>query len=120
MRRPVARAPSPRRNDAIPLATGRADDHGRPLVVAAELGRRHETDRIGHEAPERPVADDHERDALRRPRQLRDPFLRRQPTDEEHVRWILRLGDRFGQIDAACDHPDVGRSDPRKRRRDGR
>ena len=107
-------------HDSVALSPRRTDDDGSPLVVRPELGRRHEADGVGYEAPERPVADDHARDALRGPRQLRDPLFRRQPTDEQHVRWIRRLDERFGQVDAACDHPDVGGTDSRKRLRHAR
>ena len=83
-------------DDAVALAPGGADDDGRAVVVVPEFRRRHEPERIRNDVAQRPVADDHSRDAFRRKHQLLDSFLRGQPPDVEDVRRIGGLCERFG------------------------
>ncbi len=59
------------RNDAVALAPARERRRRRPLVVAPELGVRHEADRLREQRAERPVADDDEGQAAQPPRRAR-------------------------------------------------
>ncbi len=81
---------------AVPLATRRAGDDGRPLVVGAELARRHEALSLGHAVAKRAVADDDARQPLGRLEELEDPLLLREAPDVEDVRRLRRLTDLLG------------------------
>jgi len=94
-------------DDPVALPPGGTANHRRPLVVGAERPRRNEADRIGHEPPQRPVADDDPRQPLGRGGELLDPLLRGEPAHVEDVCGLGRLSDALGDGDAASDHPHL-------------
>jgi hypothetical protein len=74
-------------------------------VRAHGVGRR-ERLRLRHARAQRPVADDHPRQALGRVHELEDPLLLAEPPGEEDVRRVVRLRHPLRDLHSGRNHLD--------------
>ena len=106
----------PRVRECLPrgkpvTVASRRDAHDRGAAVErTDLGRRDEAQRLRDPGSQRPVADDHPAQPVRRLDELEDAFLLAEAPCEEHVRGLIRRADLERQLERRRHDSHVART----------